>query len=318
MRDNVSGHSPTYHPSYEFPGVDEIPSYPALHVPTSSTPTPPNDFPICRLVVQEGRFISQKRRLAVIDGYSEVQFGRDAPPAGANTPRIRLKDMEVSKLHATLFWDAERAEWAVVDMGSKHGTFVGSGQDTTRVRLSASRVASMPKRLKHLDRLSLGGTTLVVHIHENRLPCSDCSASGQGTDDIIPLFSHRRESNGTIAQADRGHKRGADPSDDVPRNAKRALASLKQCLLSRPGGFVPNASPHDEPTHTYNHEAMRGYRTTATGSHRGLTSSPPPRVATSKRTASQEPSRFVPIVKGEEGGVASEPASGGDKGQANG
>ena len=311
MRDNVSDDSPTYHPSYEFPGVDEIPSHPALHVPTSSTtPTPSNDFPICRLIMQEGRFIAQKRRLAVIDGYSEVQFGRDAPPAGVNTPRIRLKDMEVSKLHATLFWDAERTEWAVVDMGSKHGTFVGSGQDTNRVRLSASRVASMPKRLKHLDRLSLGGTTFVVHIHENRLPCSDCSASGQGTDDLIPLFSHRRDGSGTVAQADRGHKRGADHTDDVPRNAKRALASLKQSLLSRPGGFVPTASPHDEPTHPSNDEAMRGY---ATGSHRGLTSSSSSRVVANKRTASQEASRFVPIVKGEEGGVASEPASDGDR-----
>jgi len=312
MRDNVSRNSPTYHPSYEFPGVDENPSHPALHVPTSSTPTPTptpsNDFPICRLVMQEGRSISQKRRLAVLDGYSEVQFGRDAPPVGIDTPRIRLKDMEVSKLHATLFWDDKRAEWAVVDMGSKHGTFVGSGQDTNRVRLSTSREASMPKGLKHLDRLSLGGTTFVVHIHENRLPCSDCSASGQGTDDMIPLFCHRRDSSGTVAQAVRGHKRRADPTDDVPRNAKRALASLKQCLLSRPGGFVPTASPHDEPTHASNHEDMRRCRTTATGSRRGLTSSPSPRVA-NKRTASQEPSRFVPIVKGEEGGVASEPAS---------
>jgi pSer/pThr/pTyr-binding forkhead associated (FHA) protein len=310
MRDNVPRNSPTYHPSYEFPGVDETPSHPALHVPNSSTPTPPNDFPICRLVMQEGRFISQKRRLAVIDGYSEVQFGRDAPPAGVSTPRIRLKDMEVSKLHATLFWDVERAEWAVVDMGSKHGTFVGSGQDTNRVRLSASRVASMPKRLKHSDRLSLGGTTFVVHIHENRLPCSDCSASGQGTDDLIPLFSHRMDSSGTVAQADRGHKRGADPTNDVPRNAKRALLSLKQSLLSRPGGFVPTASPHDEPTHPSSRESMRGCGTTATGSHRGSTSSPSPRVA-NKRTASQEASRFVPIVKCEEGDVASEPASDG-------
>lgn len=310
MRDNVSGNSPTYHPSYEFPGVDEIPSHPALHVSTSSTPTPTtsNDFPICRLVMQEGRSISKKRRLAVLDGYSEVQFGRDAPPVGVNTPRIRLKDMEVSKLHATLFWDAERAEWAVVDMGSKHGTFVGSGQDTNRVRLSASREASMPKGLKHSDRLSLGGTTFVVHIHENRLPCSDCSASGQGTDDMIPLFCHRRDSGGTVAEAVRGHKRRADPTDNVPRNAKRALASLKQCLLSRPGGFVPTASPHDEPTHASNHEATRRYRTTTSGSHRGLTSSTSPRVA-NPRTASQEPSRFVPIVKGEEGEVASEPGS---------
>lgn len=246
MPGDVSGNSPTYHPSYEFPGGDEISSRPGIHTNTELTPTPSADFPICRLVIQDSRFISNKCRLAVIDGYSEVQFGRDASPPGVSTPRIRLKDMEVSKLHATLFWDAGRTEWAVVDMGSKHGTFVGSGEDTNRVRLSASRVASMPKRLKHLDRLSLGGTTFVVHIHENRLPCSDCSASGQGSgDDLIPLFSHQRE-GGSVTQVEGSRKRGADSSNDVPRNVKRALASLKHSLLSRPGGILPAVSPHDD------------------------------------------------------------------------
>jgi pSer/pThr/pTyr-binding forkhead associated (FHA) protein len=248
MPGDVPGNSPTYHPSYEFPGGDEISSRPGIHTSTESTPTPSTDFPICRLVIQQGRFISKKCRLAVIDGYSEVQFGRDASPPGVSTPRIRLKDMEVSKLHATLFWDAERAEWAVVDMGSKHGTFVGSGGDTNRVRLSASRVASMPKRLKHLDRLSLGGTTFAVHIHENRLPCSDCSAS---SDDLIPLFSHQKD-GGTVTQVERSRKRGAESSNDVPRNVKRALASLKHSLLNRPGGILPAVSPHDERTRKAN------------------------------------------------------------------
>jgi pSer/pThr/pTyr-binding forkhead associated (FHA) protein len=256
MRGDVSGNSPIYHPSYEFPGEDEITSRPGIHTDTELTPTSSNDFPICRLVLQEGRFITKKCRLAVIDGYSEVQFGRDASPPGASTPRIRLKDMEVSKLHATLFWDAERAEWAVVDMGSKHGTFVGSGEDTNRVRLSAPREASKPKRLKHLDRLALGGTTFVAHVHENRLPCSDCSASGQGSDDLIPLFSHQRDGE-TVAQAERSRKRGADSSGDVPRNAKRALASLKHRLLSRPGGVFPAGSPHDEHARTSNYGAVR-------------------------------------------------------------
>jgi len=251
MPGDVSGNSPTYHPSYEFQRGDKISSRPGIHTYAEITPTPSTDFPICRLVIQESRFISNKCRLAVIDGYSEVQFGRDASPPGVSTPRIRLKDMEVSKLHATLFWDVVRVEWAVVDMGSKHGTFVGSGEDTNRVRLSASRVASMPKRLKHLDRLSLGGTTFVVHIHENRLPCSDCSASGQGSDDLIPLFSHQKDGE-TVTQAERSRKRGADSSNDVPRNAKRALASLKHSLLSRPGGIFPAVSPHDERTRNSN------------------------------------------------------------------
>ncbi|KAI9461603.1 hypothetical protein BJY52DRAFT_1101175, partial [Lactarius psammicola] len=196
-----------------------------------------NDFPICRLVVQRSRrgFLPHNQHLAVIDGYSQVQFGRDAAPHGVGTPRIRLKDMEVSKLHATLFWDSERHEWAVVDMGSKHGTFIGSGQDTKPTRLSATREASMPKRVKHLDRLSLGGTTFVVHIHENRLPCVDCSASADGGDDMIPLFSRQRADDGAVVQGEQKRKRVADPAEDVPRNGnvKRALASLKQSLLSR-------------------------------------------------------------------------------------
>jgi hypothetical protein len=238
MQDNVSENPPLdYHSSYEFPGNDSRPD-----ARTRSELTHSNDFPICRLVIQQShrRFLPRDQRLAVIDGYSQVQFGRDAAH-GVSTPRIRLKDMEVSKLHATLFWDSERHEWAVVDMGSKHGTYIGSGQDTKPTRLSATREASMPKRVRHLDWLSLGGTTFVVHIHENRLPCADCSASVEGGDDMIPLFSHQKSDDGAAVQAEQKRKRVADPAEDMPRNGKvkRALASLKQSLLSRPGGVYP-------------------------------------------------------------------------------
>ena len=323
MRDNVSGDPPkSYHPSYEFPRGDDTSSHPSFHTHSEST-TPSHDFPICRLVIQESRFISHKQRLAVIDGYSEVQFGRDAAPPGVSTPRIRLKDMEVSKLHATLFWDAERREWAVVDMGSKHGTFVGSGQDTKRVRLSAPRVASMPKRVGHLDRLSLGGTTFVVHIHENRLPCVECSASGQGGDDIIPLFSHQKHDT---VQAERGRKRGADSIDEVPRNAKRALASLKHALLNRPGGISPLVSPRDEPARSSNYggSTSQGRASSASDAYRvSFGVSPSPSLRTAGRgtgSHTQAPSRFsrivslgptdveqrLPMTRGEEGDIPSE------------
>ncbi|KAH8994973.1 hypothetical protein EDB92DRAFT_1848541 [Lactarius akahatsu] len=245
MQDNVSENPPLeYHPLYEFPGNDNSRPDPQARSESAHS----NDFPICRLIVQQSRrrFLPHNQRLAVVDGYSQVQFGRDAAPHGVSTPRIRLKDMEVSKLHATLFWDSERHEWAVVDMGSKHGTFVGSGQDTKPTRLSASREASMPKRVRHLDRLSLGGTTFVVHVHENRLPCVDCSASTEGDDDMIPLFSPQKSDDGAAVQAVQKRKRVADPAEDVPRNgnAKRALASLKQSLLSRPGGMLPTGKLH--------------------------------------------------------------------------
>jgi FHA domain len=288
MRDNFSGDPPTaYHPSYEFPGGEDSSSHPGFHMYSEPTPPPSHEFPICRLVIQESRFVPHKQRLAVIDGYSEVQFGRDAAPPGVSTPRIRLKDMEVSKLHATLFWDAGRHEWAVVDMGSKHGTFIGSGQDAKRVRLSATRVASMPKRVGHQDRLYLGGTTFMVHIHENRLPCVDCSASGQGGDDIIPLFSHQKGDT-MDTRAERGRKRGVDTTEDVPRDAKRALASLKHSLLNRPGGFLPPVSAVDESLRRSNYGDSSVHRRGSSTSDGSL--------VRRTTTASREASRFSPII----------------------
>ncbi|KIL54363.1 hypothetical protein M378DRAFT_814928 [Amanita muscaria Koide BX008] len=59
----------------------------------------------------------------------ELQLGRDVPLTGMNTPKVRLKEMKVSKLHATVFWDAQRLEWSFVDMGSTHGTFLKSGDE---------------------------------------------------------------------------------------------------------------------------------------------------------------------------------------------
>src|SRR5258708_39380439 len=98
----------------------------------------------------------------------------------------------------------------------------------------------MPNRVKHLDGLSLGGTTLVVQIHENRLPCVDCSASVEGSDDMIPLFSHQKSDDGAAVQAEQKRKRIADAAEDIPRNGKvkRALTPLKQSLLAEPGRWT--------------------------------------------------------------------------------
>src|SRR5438552_3385393 len=105
-------------PSLEWPGPSS----------RTNSPPPPDDprghgqpasasWVTMRLLVTKTSILSKKQRIAIVDGYSEVQFGRDAAPVGSATPRIRLKEMEVSKLHATGFWNAARKEWAVVDMG---------------------------------------------------------------------------------------------------------------------------------------------------------------------------------------------------------
>lgn len=206
----------------------------------------------------------------MLDGYTEVQIGRDAAPSSSETPRIRLKEMEVSKLHATIYWDLERREWAVVDMGSKHGTFLRSRRDPNisipeaddqvasqmtepsaderGTRLSAPRTASMPRRLAHLDALSVGGTTFLVHIHE-QVPCAGCSPAAGNE---IPLFDRR----GADRLADAGRKRKRDAAEGQAaeanyiapaRDPKRALHDLRRSLLSR---HVPTQASPVQPQYT--------------------------------------------------------------------
>lgn len=189
--------------------------------------------------------IHKAHTLAIIDGYTELQFGRDAAPPGSDKPRIRLKEMEVSKLHATIYWDPTRLEWAVVDMGSKHGTFLksdtgtsssqlgptnnDSGGDSRGFRLSLPRVSSVPRRLRHLDQVSIGTTTFVVHIHDGGLPCEACSSRGG---DELPLFSGANAPG--AAELSKKRKRdGPEPPAIQQGDPRKALTMLKRTLLSR-------------------------------------------------------------------------------------
>ncbi|KAI8319022.1 hypothetical protein GQ54DRAFT_266056 [Martensiomyces pterosporus] len=59
----------------------------------------------------------------------------------------------------------------VVDQGSTHGTFVNG------VRLSEAKCASKPYQLRHMDKVSIGDTTLQLHIHE-QWACAQCRTLG--------------------------------------------------------------------------------------------------------------------------------------------
>lgn len=210
--------------------------------------------------------LSARQRLALADGHAQLQFGRDAPPAGADVPRVRLKEMEVSKLHAAVYWDAERARWAVVDMGSKHGTFVrphgaaaampppppppllagasaSSDVDPRGQRLSGPRMSSRPRVLKHLDELSIGSTTFVVHIHDDGLPCEACTSRGGDEIDLFYVPKAAREQ-----ETAKKRKMDALEPPPVPQgDAKKSLNMLKRTMLSRhSGGPTPLDRTTDE------------------------------------------------------------------------
>ncbi|KIM68429.1 hypothetical protein SCLCIDRAFT_1209244 [Scleroderma citrinum Foug A] len=225
-----------YDPAYEWQGDND---------PGGVAPTA---WPLFRLLVLQSTILHKHLRIAVLDAYGEVQFGRDRAPDGSETPRVRLKEMEVSKLHATAYWDKERQEWAVVDMGSKHGTFLQSGRqsDAKPTRLSPPRVASIPRPLRHLDRLIIGTTTFVCHVHEDRRPCVECMSSGQSD---IPLFNIPNDS-GRITGKRTDESNGSEPQTNQGRDPKRALTTLKRALLLRLERTGPQL-PSTQPTTTY-------------------------------------------------------------------
>jgi pSer/pThr/pTyr-binding forkhead associated (FHA) protein len=251
LRDGTPSSGDTYDPAFEWPGPGESSTYVAeemydidRYTPPKPKPKPrPSSVTTLRLLVTQTSILPRKQKLVIPDEYTELQFGRDVAPPGTETPRIRLKEMEVSKVHATIFWDKERQSWAIVDMGSKHGTFVKSvvikagrvsldlrsGEDMRGARLSPPRVASVPRRLHHLDAVTIGNTTFVVHIHEEQNGCVGCAT---GSAHEVPLFS--------VSKQDRENlKRSRDVAgiDYVTtpsaRDPKKALTMLKRSLLTR-------------------------------------------------------------------------------------
>lgn len=230
---------PSYDPSLEWPGDYEGTEHDSPQASTSSQLA--SSPPTFRLTVQGTSILPRAQRLAVIEGYSEVQIGRDVAPPGSVIPRIRLKEMEVSKLHATIYWDDDRAEWGLVDMGSKHGTFhnryhSGVSPNTGGSRLSPPSAASLPRHLQHLDTFSIGSTTFVVHIHDGGLPCLECSRSDG---DEIPLFATKTLATPAHGKRKRDEESPYMPSDKDPR---KALSLLKKSLLSQRPGEKPDSS----------------------------------------------------------------------------
>ncbi|PPQ99131.1 hypothetical protein CVT24_009322 [Panaeolus cyanescens] len=253
-----------YDPAYEWPGGsdDTVLGGSDLHNDIDedqqliSAVRP--DQPVFRLTVKESGILSKKQRIAVLDSFSEVQLGRDLQIDGSTIPRIRLKEMMVSKLHATIYWDGARKEWNVVDMGSVHGTFLKNGfasEETADpgVRLSGQRAASVPRQLRHLDQLTIGSTTFVVHIHKDERPCEECSISGrQGLS--ISLFPEKKGLKRSREAA--GLDSESLPSWSVAgqeRDPKKALSMLKRSLLTR-----HDISKHAS-TSTGSIEEARGY-----------------------------------------------------------
>ncbi|KAH8828991.1 hypothetical protein DL96DRAFT_1023146 [Flagelloscypha sp. PMI_526] len=215
-----------YDPAYEWPTEEGDGA--GSFTPTQAM-TPKFVF---RLVAALSSCLKATQRLAILDAASlnngahisrEIHVGRDVPsPGQAHIPRIRLKELAVSKHHATIYWDRLDNCPKIVDAGSKHGTFLNGK------RLSLERTASLPYALAHKDELVIGSTTFHIHLHSNAIACDHCSeVVGES---LIPLeHVHRPDSLKRKADA-------LQDSSSAPRkpvNSKKVLMDLKRDLLSR-------------------------------------------------------------------------------------
>lgn len=222
-----------YNPALEYPGFDSDDD--VVEVIPSATPRG-----CFRLIVHSSDVLPRKKRLAILDAYKQTELGRDASSSETD-PRIRLKDMEVSKVHATMFWEEARAGWAIVDMGSKHGTFItparprkgdmtnvgesSSSSHSTAIRLSPSRQASLPRALTHGDLVALGSTTFLVHIHESGLPCDTCASDGNNELSLFPTINNAARQEPSAAPANLAPTPLADK--------RSSLLTLRKQLLSQ-------------------------------------------------------------------------------------
>ncbi|KZP00479.1 hypothetical protein CALVIDRAFT_533485 [Calocera viscosa TUFC12733] len=215
-----------YRPEYEWPGPsDDLPvagpsNPPSIHKPAERSPLAAADL---RLVVlsTSGHSFLKSKTVAVIHYADGCSIGRDSAPG----PRLRLREMPVSKFHANLFWDAGLG-WAVVDMGSVHGTFVQPAVSDAPVRLSPPRVASQPRTLKHFDVVGIGSTAFQIHIHPDGLSCDHCFLTDENE---ISLWQQKSKPKSTSSSNAYGQTLTVQEKKVAH---KHGMSSLKNALLS--------------------------------------------------------------------------------------
>ncbi|KAJ1308048.1 hypothetical protein OPQ81_002115 [Rhizoctonia solani] len=256
----VDSNAAGYHAEFEWPGGNGLQhSSSAVSGSEVASNTISPHYPITynsgflRLTVLSSSVLPSDA-VALIDSFDEVSIGRDR----CATPRLRLKELAVSKYHANIYWDSQTDCWSLVDVGSTHGThlvspdtaaFRTSGSISIQgytvselTRLSPPKTASLPRVLSHLQHIVIGSTTLVIHIHKDRVPCDACTIT-QHT--MLDLAAPTKSKAVVTSNGD-------------GLNATESLRALKRDLLSRPSYLGRNTgSNHTRETYVDRAELRR-------------------------------------------------------------
>ncbi|KAJ2506589.1 hypothetical protein IWW47_001512 [Coemansia sp. RSA 2052] len=139
----------------------------------------------------------------------------------------------------------------IVDLGSTHGTFVNGS------RLSDAKTASKPFRLHHLDQVTMGHTTLQLHVHE-QWACAKCKNSGENEistfecDSMVDAQSaHMAGHPGDLQQTRIDNLKAikskymAQPAREAKSGSYTDRAKLRRQML---GSHSQQPAPHSPPT----------------------------------------------------------------------
>ena len=87
-------------------------------------------------------------------------------PVGPNG--IKIPELLISKNHAEISYNKRRKHFMIKDLGSRNGTLLN------QERLSEPKETSPPFTLSHQHTLTLGTTSLSIHIHAGWEVCEGC------------------------------------------------------------------------------------------------------------------------------------------------
>ncbi|KAG0148250.1 hypothetical protein CROQUDRAFT_90582 [Cronartium quercuum f. sp. fusiforme G11] len=210
---------------------------------------------LCVLEPHRTSSIGEGQKVLILDLQTPVTIGRDR----AFGPSLRLKEMEVSKTHLTLFSDPgldseEGPGWFVVDNASTLGTFVCSSKDERRspTRLSEAKVASQPLRLSHLDTISISSATepvvaFEVHYHP-KFPssCSSCALSPDESNRLRLTTDPIIEARSALGKDTEGGNYAMTPQDakaNRERKRKTEMAKLRNQFFGESSEQRPRKRP---------------------------------------------------------------------------
>ncbi|XP_035906040.1 angiogenic factor with G patch and FHA domains 1 isoform X1 [Anopheles stephensi] len=120
--------------------------------------------PSLRMIVQETNIKDLKIGSLFIVTCKGGTLGREG------NHDVIIPDINVSKKHLQFMYNARKATYQFVDLGSRNGTLYNG----VRVKLNDQQSQSDPQMLAHGSVLQLNQTKLLCHVHEGNSTCGKC------------------------------------------------------------------------------------------------------------------------------------------------